>query len=58
MVLLEKGLLAARPIDYVEQRRLTGKVEKMVSNLVVNPEISEDSFKPEVPEGYGMTTGE
>ena len=53
----KKDFLPRGRIDYVKRRNLTGTVEKMITNVVVNPEITEDSFKMKVPEGYGLTGG-
>lgn len=54
----KKDFLPRGRIDFVEQRKRTGTRVKMVSNLVANPEITEDTFKMTVPDGYGITQGQ
>lgn len=54
----KKDYLPRGRIDHVKQGNATGTVEKMVTNLVANPEITNDSFSMTVPDGYGVTSGQ
>jgi hypothetical protein len=53
----KKDYLPRGRIDHINRGDQSYTLEKMVTNLVVDPEITKDSFSMVVPDGYGVTEG-